>query len=110
MAFTSSSGDNAGTVGVQPQPGLVQQHPAQARSTGADDVDVIEIADVNRRLLPGAAARQGDLEESRIRLFDAFVGRIEHVVEPRSQSKPIHVRAQRAVGVGDHDQPQSARA
>src|SRR5262245_20448404 len=54
---------HARAIGARPEVGFVQQHAAQTGIAGADDVDVVEIADVNRRLLARATARQGDLEQ-----------------------------------------------
>ena len=65
---------HARAVGVRPQVRLVEQHAAQAGVARADHVDVIQVADVDRRVLRGAALLQRDLEEPRVRLLDAFVG------------------------------------
>ena len=50
------------------QVGLVEQHAAQAGVARADDVDVVQVADVNGRFARGAAALQRDLEEARVGL------------------------------------------
>jgi hypothetical protein len=68
---------------------------------------MIKVADVNRRVARGAASLERDVEESRRRLFDPLVRRVEHAVEAPREIEPIEMRAQRAVGVGDHDEPQA---
>ena len=60
-------------VGAGIQPGLVEQHGTQPGRAGADDVDVVNVPDVDRRLAPRAAALERKLEESRVGLLDAFI-------------------------------------
>ena len=53
------------------QIGRVEQDRSDSRRAGARDVDVIQIADVNRRFGAGALTFECEMKESRIRLLDA---------------------------------------
>src|SRR5262245_45304923 len=61
---------HAHAVCVRVQPSLIEQHRTDAGGARADDVDVIDVANVDRRLAFGAASHERDLEKPRIRLLD----------------------------------------
>src|SRR5829696_274905 len=54
---------HARAVGVRPEVSLVEQDAAQAGVARAHDIDVVQVANVNRGVLTRAATRQRDLEE-----------------------------------------------
>ena len=86
--------------GPHTRPGI-EQHRVEARSTRADDVHEVRIADiaglVGRR--PRRLEPQG--EDARVGLRDADHGGIDHEVEMRAEAGVLQRAAHRAVGVGD---------
>jgi len=76
----------------------------------AGDVNVIEVADVDRGVRLGARSFQRAVKKTRIGLFDAFVVRVEERVEAAAQPEAIEGVAQRAVGIRDHRELETARA
>src|SRR5437867_12989781 len=94
-------------VGLRIQIRHVEQHRLNARGARAEDVDVKEIADVNRRRRLRADAIQREMKEPRIRLLDPFVARVEERVDRVSESQPSEHAMQRAVRVGQNDQSET---
>ena len=95
-------------VGIEP--GRVDEHGRDARGPGADDVHVVDVADVDGRRGRGAGAIERNLKEARIRLLDLLEERVEHDVHQRRESEAIERAMERAVRVGHDDQLQAARA
>ena len=87
----------------------IDQHRPQAARARAHHVHVIEVPDVHRRAGGRAGAIEGNLEESRIRLFHPVDEGITDAVEIPRQPEAVERPVQHAVGVRHHHQLQSER-
>ena len=89
---------------------LVEQHAANARAAGANDVDLVEIPDVDGRRRVGAGLLQCDLKQARIRFLHTFFERIQDVMKVPIDRQPAQDVAEPSVGVRDDDELQTPRA
>ena len=77
----------------------VHERGAQAGALRADDIHVIQVTNVQRRLGASAGALQDDLEEARVRFFGALDAGITDGVKVRRQPEAVEGAVQRAVGI-----------
>ena len=75
----------------------IQQHRLKPRCARADDIHVIQVADVKRGFLRRAGIRQRNLKEARIGFFHAFLVRIEEHVNEPGQTNAVEQVPQPAV-------------
>jgi hypothetical protein len=77
----------------------IDQDGAQPRVLCADDVNVIQVADMERRLGRAACPFADDVKEAGIGLLDPFDVRVADCVEERCQADALQHPVERAVGV-----------
>jgi hypothetical protein len=82
----------------------IHEQCAQPRTARADDIDVIEIPHMKRRLGPTPCTFERERKEARVRFFDAFHERVADGVEVAEKPGALEDALDHAVGVRDDRQ------
>src|SRR3954469_16482936 len=99
---------DAGAQRLGPEAARVDQDRADAGGVGAEDVGLVQVADVRHVARLHANDGAGGVEEPRIRLGEADVVRVDDGLEPLAQAGRDQHRFGRSIGVGDGDQTKAA--
>src|SRR4051812_5577507 len=101
---------NTRTVVVGVEVRDVEENAADSRTPRADDVHVVQVADVHHPPRLGRRTRERDAEDARIRLLVADLRRVDDVVDVWREADAIERGAEPPVRVRHHDETEAEGA